>query len=314
MNSTSNYSSGQPQDNSPSEEPTTPQPPATPEPQLQPAKPEKSMRSAETAEPEVHIGMTVQDTSQLAQGTPPVSDACVLHGDEPDHGFTRVIMTQSAIAQVQAHSQSDISVELGGLLLGRVYTHNQETYVEVERAIPAESADKGSVHFTFTADTWSQLNKAGAAYPDLIPVGWFHTHPDLGVFFSSDDEVVHATFPHRWMVGLVVDPVREQVNYFGWLAERILPIGGFYELIDKNSSDPMPRATMPWRVMIDHSWFGAYPGLMRSGGRRNGNREVAGFDEGLPPISPWVGALLGGTSLAISVVTLGLVVYKFWLQ
>ena len=310
MNSTSNYSSGQPQDDASLE-----QQQPTSQPLAQPQTTASAPRAF--AEADVHIGLA-EDIS-LPAGVPPVSDACILHGDEPAQGFTRVIMTPSAIAQVKSHAESNMSVELGGLLLGRVYAHNHHTFVEVEQAIPAESADKGSVHFTFTADTWSQLNKASAAFPELTVVGWFHTHPNLGVFFSSDDEVVHATFPHRWMVGLVVDPLREQVNYFGWLNDQILPIGGFYEKLEESIDDQPTQATMPWRVMIDHSWFNTSSMFaLRSGGLRDRNRvrdrEMAAFDAGLPPISPWVGALLGATSLTVSLVTLGLVIYKFWLQ
>ena len=103
-------------------------------------------------------------------------------------------------------------------MLGRAFRSNGQAYVEVRAAIPAVTKDHGPVHFTFTADAWSQLHKDRSEnYPDLDIVGWFHTHPDLGVFYSSDDVVVHsAAFTLPWHMGMVVDPIRKEAGFFGW--------------------------------------------------------------------------------------------------
>jgi proteasome lid subunit RPN8/RPN11 len=128
-------------------------------------------------------------------------------------------------------------------------------YLEVHAAIPAVSEDHGPVHFTFTADAWSRLHQDRTEYfPDLDIVGWFHTHPDLGVFYSSDDVVVHsAAFTLPWHVGLVVDPIRKEAGFFGWNADKLAPISGFYEM-----RDLQPYSSLEWQVVRSQIWDHPY--------------------------------------------------------
>jgi len=179
----------------------------------------------------------------------------LLHGEAPAEGQPLVLMHQTAILQVIAHSRSNTDYELGGALLGHVYRYKKGIVVEVKAALPAASADHGPVHFTFTADAWSKLHQDRAAhYSNLDIIGWFHTHPDLGVFYSSDDVVVHsAAFTLPWHVGLVVDPVREEAAYFGWVAGSLTPLAGFYELPERQ-----PNTLVPWRYVRTSVWDRPY--------------------------------------------------------
>jgi proteasome lid subunit RPN8/RPN11 len=123
--------------------------------------------------------------------------------------------------------------------------------VEVIAALPARNDDHGPIHFTFTADAWSQIHHERAQkYPDLEVVGWFHTHPGLGVFYSSDDVVVHtAAFTLPWHIGLVVDPLGNEASYFGWQEGTLAPIAGYFEQLDLQAQ---PLA--PWRVVQTEVW------------------------------------------------------------
>jgi proteasome lid subunit RPN8/RPN11 len=123
--------------------------------------------------------------------------------------------------------------------------------VEISAALPAHSDDHGPIHFTFTADAWARIHKDRAArHPNLSIVGWFHTHPGLGVFYSSDDVVVHsAAFTLAWHVGLVVDPISKEASFFGWKAGAVTPIGGFY------ASD---EALVPWKAVQTAVWDHEY--------------------------------------------------------
>ena len=113
------------------------------------------------------------------------------HGNTPGESQPVVLMHQTALLQINAHSHSRLDCELGGALLGHVYRYKTGVVVEVKAALPAVSSDHGPVHFTFSADSWARLHRDRTAhYPQLDIVGWFHTHPDLGVFYSSDDAVV----------------------------------------------------------------------------------------------------------------------------
>lgn len=242
--------------------------------------------------------------SQRPRGRPPVQSACLLYGELPGEGEPRVLVTGTALHQIEVHSQSNLGAEVGGALLGYAYRHNEQLFVEVRAAIPAISPDHGPVHFTFTADVWVQLHHDRAAYPDLEIVGWFHTHPDLGVFFSADDLVVHsAAFRQPWHVALVVDPVRREACFYGQVAGEMWALPGFYELLSPAAvEDDQPDfPSVEWTI-TDQSGLAADSPLPMP------LYTVARSEPfSLPPISPWVGVILGGLSLVISIITLILV-------
>ncbi len=187
----------------------------------------------------------------LPQRQPPLSQACWLHGTRLAEDQVSVIASQGALKQILAHGNSNLSAELGGVLLGHAYRHEQRVFVEITAAMPAQTRDHGPVHFTFTADSWADLQQWRAAdYPDLDIVGWFHTHPNLGVFFSGDDVVVHmAAFTLPWHVGLVVDPVRQETCFFGWVNGNLAPHNGFYERHEDEA-----ESAVPWRYVSSAVW------------------------------------------------------------
>ncbi|VAW43226.1 hypothetical protein MNBD_CHLOROFLEXI01-602 [hydrothermal vent metagenome] len=174
-----------------------------------------------------------------------------LHGSHPAANQVIVSHRQQALSQIRAHSISNLRSELGGVLLGHAYRDGEQLLVEIIAALPARNDDHGPVHFTFIADTWRQIHLDRASqHPNLEIVGWFHTHPGLGVFYSSDDVVVHtAAFTLPWHVGLVVDPLGNEASYFGWQDGKLTPIGGYFEQFDVQET---PLA--PWRVAKTEVW------------------------------------------------------------
>jgi proteasome lid subunit RPN8/RPN11 len=257
--------------------------------------------------PPVTVTTAPSSNHHVPQHMPPLRDECVLHGSLPADSQPRVVYSQNALTQIEAHCHSNLRAEVGGALLGTAYRHNDVLFVEVQAAIPALAADHGPSHFTFTADVWAQLHRDREAYPELEFVGWFHTHPDLGVFFSADDVVVHnAAFRQPWHIGLVVDPVRDEACTFGWDNGEIAPLLGFYEfLADDAEAADVPRSTITWRIVTENVFGGAYPDdYVQYSVRPN--------ELNLPPISPWIGAVLGGLGLTVSIVTLILVIIKLY--
>ena len=183
---------------------------------------------------------------------PDLTSGYYLHGLEPQQNAdVWVITRQSALEQIRTHSISNLRSELGGVLLGRAYRTGKRLLVVVKAAIPAVSQDRGPVHFTFSADSWTQIHRDKAEqYPDLDIVGWFHTHPALGVFYSSDDVVVHsAAFTLPWHVGLVVDPIRNEASFFGWEQGELVPFSGFYEKLDEQETP-----VVKWRGVQTSVW------------------------------------------------------------
>lgn len=155
-------------------------------------------------------------------------------------GWPAIFITQEAYRQINAHAESDMSHEVGGMLIGYArQTPEGQPYVIVEAQLPAQHVDQGPAHLTFTSDTLTDLlNRQEDLYPDMRVVGWFHTHPGLSVFLSSYDVWLHTNFfPKPWHVALVIDPVANRAGFFRYAqgqADALDPRNyvGFYELHD----------------------------------------------------------------------------------
>lgn len=241
-------------------------------------------------------GKSESELRALPPGKPP-ADASdfVLLGKAPQPGQPQLLMTWDTFHQLQAHCHSDTRSEVGGALLGRAYRYEGQVFVEVQASLPARSSDHGPIHFTFNADSWSQLHKDRAQqHPELDIVGWFHTHPGLGVFFSGDDIVVHsAAFVLPWHVALVLDPLRGEMGLFAWQKGKIVPVPGFYGMADEGA-----WRDNPWRVVPAEVWEDTYEERLRK--RRAPVREKKRSGDRMPGINPWLGLLVGAVGLLLS--------------
>jgi proteasome lid subunit RPN8/RPN11 len=147
-----------------------------------------------------------------------------------------VVFAQTALSQCVEHTNSDLENEVGGILVGefRIDPLTSRQYILVFDAIAAKHTHSGQTHVTFTRETMVQINaEMESRHPGKRIVGWYHTHPNLGVFMSNYDTWLHEHFfDDPLQVALVVDPGTEQGGFFCWQADHHLdPIHyvGFYE-------------------------------------------------------------------------------------
>lgn len=262
---------------------------------------EEEYPAGQDHERQEELGFDAQAEFALAnlpvKPAPDLETNSVLHGQLPGGDEVVIILSQLALRQIAAHSYSNLDCEVGGAMLGRAFRSDGQTFVEVRAAIPAVTADHGPVHFTFTADAWAQLHRdRSESYPDLDMVGWFHTHPDLGVFYSSDDVVVHsAAFTLPWHVGMVIDPIRQETAFFGWKAGSLESYSGFYEL-----RDVQPYSLLEWEIVRTAVWNHPYPYSEQEIGDQSSSRVY------LPPSNnvnlpiKYAGFALGALGLLIS--------------
>lgn len=246
----------------------------------------------------ISAGRAEVDVAPL--GERPDLARAIWHGENQEKAADAVVicMFPVALAQIQEHAVSNTSVELGGVLLGHVYHDESRTFVDVRAALPIQTTDHGPIHFTFTADAWSQVHRDRVVrYPALSIIGWFHTHPALGVFFSADDVVVHsAAFTMPWHVGLVVDPVSGEAAFFGWRDSAIEPKPGFYEMAPADDV-----TVVPWRVVSSEVWQDTYEAHLAGDSRLARKNRASGF---WPLSEPWFPLTLGGVALLLAVVLL----------
>jgi proteasome lid subunit RPN8/RPN11 len=153
------------------------------------------------------------------------------------NSVVKVFFTQPAYCRVYVHAAAEPEYEVGGALIGEWCADREANteFVVVEHLIPARHTRQGSVYLTFTQDTivtfHSELEKR---YPNKKIVGWYHTHPKMGIFLSHYDTWLHNNFfPEPWQVALVVEPHSSTGGFFIRQANGLLNptrYYGFYEL------------------------------------------------------------------------------------
>jgi proteasome lid subunit RPN8/RPN11 len=149
----------------------------------------------------------------------------------------QVFVTQTAFKAINNHANSDLDNEVGGWLAGR-WCKDIDTkaeYVVVEALLPAQQVRSGSTFLTFTHDSQvAMLAALEERYAKKGIVGWYHTHPRMGLFLSGYDTWLHDHFfPHPWQVALVVEPHSHTGGFFirnGKLELDTRRYFGFYEL------------------------------------------------------------------------------------
>lgn len=120
---------------------------------------------------------------------------------------------------MEMHAQSDKTVELGGVLLGaQCIDDDGKPFVLITDSLRAAHYESTKGSFKFTHDTWSAISRQRDEFPvDLQMVGWYHTHPDWGVFLSGMDMFICDNFFNKKLdVAYVIDPCRGDRGMFQW--------------------------------------------------------------------------------------------------
>lgn len=154
---------------------------------------------------------------------------------------TSVFVPQQAFLEICAHAESDFHNEVGGILVGKwcLDKASRSPFIVVEGVLPARHTRHGTSFLTFTQESLLALHdELEQSHPGKRMVGWFHTHPRMGVFLSEYDTWLHQHFfPEPWQVALVIEPwtatggffIRDQDGqldahrYFGFC--ELLPAG-----------------------------------------------------------------------------------------
>ena len=160
-----------------------------------------------------------------------------------------VFLTQPAYVRMCAHAGSDLDNEVGGWMAGRYCRDSLDgtPFIVIDTVLPAVYTEQGAAHLTFTGDTQVALhNHLDEHFPEKVFLGWYHTHPRMGVFFSHWDTWLHQNFfPEPWQVALVIEPHKSIGGFFirqenGTLDQHAY--FGFHELTNRSQ-----RSIVFWR-------------------------------------------------------------------
>jgi len=206
-----------------------------------------------------------------------------------------IFVDVDALGDVEAHALSNPRVELGGVVLGGQYEDDQgRPFVVIADTLRAQHYQSTPGSFKFTHETWAEFTRQRADLPaDLQIVGWYHTHPNLGVFLSEMDRFICEHFFGRpGDVALVIDPCQGERGFFQWTGEvpnRTRRAGGFYLFASRHRE-------------LELTGFAAYleGRIMGANDPRSGASPFPGMPYPVPPVPTtdprnfWLGpAVLG---------------------
>lgn len=139
--------------------------------------------------------------------------------------------------EVYDHCLSATDREVGGVLIGSMHGGAPP---RVEASIAALHASQSAAELTFTQDAWENIHRVlEQEHPSLAIVGWYHTHPGLGVFLSEQDRFIHRNFfQNRSQIALVIDPIAQEEAVFAWAGNDIAE---YYRRHTSFAPPPPPR-------------------------------------------------------------------------
>ncbi|HEY4331263.1 MAG TPA: hypothetical protein VGM78_01785 [Ilumatobacteraceae bacterium] len=153
-----------------------------------------------------------------------MSDAAVSNG----RGGLDIIVRGPVLQQIDEHMTANSHEERGGVLIGNASP--KAGLVMVTAAISVESAASSAGgpdgSFTFDAASYDDVaRRAARVYPNQRIVGWYHSRPGAGVYYSpAEHELQAAFFAQPWQVGYVFDPIVGHRGFFGWSGGAITRI------------------------------------------------------------------------------------------
>src|SRR5215467_8895035 len=131
----------------------------------------------------------------------------------------RVTIEGEVLRQIRQHARSNSKTEVCGVLIGE----ENGGGLKIAARIAGLNAAQAGTYVTFTQDTWEHIYKIkDKECPEERIIGWYHSHPGFGVFFSDHDTFIHKNFfSAATQVAWVYDPLSDEEGCFGWAGERI---------------------------------------------------------------------------------------------
>jgi proteasome lid subunit RPN8/RPN11 len=153
---------------------------------------------------------------------------------KPSEESLQLLIDEACWEELRRHARHFEQIEQGGLLLGRttaeqVASNENETEIVWVRQSVASPVAGDAVSWRLDADQWGELMASALQrHPGLEIVGWYHSHPGMGIFLSEQDLFVAGHFfPAPYQLSLVIDPIRSLAGAFRMVAGKATPVAGF---------------------------------------------------------------------------------------
>jgi len=153
----------------------------------------------------------------------------------PDSTSVRATLSGSVCSGLRLHCRESLEHgrEVGGVLVG--YRTLSQTpagaaySVQATDLIPMKSSSSSGSHVQFDETDWDHVDQQMEslyAAQGKCRIGWYHTHPTQGIFFSQYDRDAHTVFQQPFQFALVVDPQAMEAGLFYWADYRARSLGG----------------------------------------------------------------------------------------
>ncbi|QEH34192.1 Mov34/MPN/PAD-1 family protein [Aquisphaera giovannonii] len=204
----------------------------------------------------------------------------------------RVFLSPDVHAAIWKHATETTEVEICGVLVGTWLRDDAGPFVKVTESIRGEGAETKFAEVTFTHQTWSKINaEMDSKFGHLQIVGWYHTHPDFGIFLSDRDLFIQQHFfSGPGQIALVVDPVRKIEGVFAWRDGKAA-LTGHYWVGD--------------RLMVGADGRDARDDRARPAAMRDARQAAAGAEAAARPAEGSLFSGISGLLLAILLLLLG---------
>ncbi len=179
-------------------------------------------------------------------------------------------LPETLVERILSFARKAAPNEWCGLLVGRSCRDVRGEHLLVLGVMPDTDCKIGPGSFATTAESEFRTRRdARHLYPDCTILAWVHSHPRLGLFFSSVDRRNQATWTWPQSLGIVVDP---------WHPERIAAYRG-------PESERMVRVAEAGRTQLESVAVGPARIPTSCASRSTGRRTA------------WMPAMLGGLAL-----------------
>lgn len=179
-----------------------------------------------------------------------------------------IFLNHRVAIAMERHTLSDTTVELGGVLLGHeaVDDRTGAPFVWIVGSLEAKHYANTEASFTYTHDSWAEIRQARErSFPDLDIVGWYHTHPDFGIFLSGHDQFLHRHFfGQPLQVAYVVDPIRGERGFFHWRADELARVDGFHLVGSTGERQALARSANDLEGIPNSESLGAFSPLLEA--------------------------------------------------
>lgn len=183
----------------------------------------------------------------------------------------RVHLSPAVHQGIASHAGEDTSVEICGVLVGTWKRDADGPYAVVTDYIRCDSASSKFAEVTFTHESWAQINEEmDNKYADSRIIGWYHSHPDFGIFLSDRDCFIQENFfSGAGQVAYVVDPVRKLEGIFEWRDGSPQPVSHYWvgdRIIPREASE---KSSAPARQQSGESAASDPEAMSDSGSRKS---------------------------------------------